>query len=57
MNQYKLRLQLTGYEAHYLREFLKTYLEKIQRSSPQTTFEVPHLELNHTILQIQAQRF
>ena len=55
MNQYKLRLQLTGYEAHYLREFLKTYLEKIQRSSPQTTFEVPHLEPNHTILQITSE--
>ena len=54
MNQYNLRLTLTGYETHFLREHLKTYLEKIQRSSPQTVFEVPHLEPNHTILQVTS---
>ena len=54
MNQYRLRLTLTGYETHFLRENLKTYLETIQRSSPQTVFDVPHLEPSHTILQITS---
>ena len=55
MNSYQLRLRLTGYETGYLQEHLKTYLDRIQRHKPQTTFETPHLETCHPILFIDSE--
>ena len=55
MKTYQLRLRLTGYETGYLQEYLKTYLDRIQRHKPQTTFEAPHLEASHPILYIESE--
>ena len=48
MRTYQLRLRLTGYEIGYLRE-------RIQRNSPQTTFEIPHFDVSHPILHIDSE--